>query len=60
MFLEKQNEQYKEKIDEINLEKSEMEDELNRLIECLREHEAEKQNEQGESCKLIYLDLEMK
>lgn len=29
------------------MEKSQMEDELNRLIECLREHEAEKQNEQG-------------
>jgi chromosome segregation ATPase len=42
-----QNEKFKEKIDELKEEKSQMEEEVSKLIDLLKEHEAEKQNDSG-------------
>jgi septal ring factor EnvC (AmiA/AmiB activator) len=50
---ENQNERFKEKIDEMNHIHDDKEDEINRLIELLKDHESQDQSDNGKYYYLI-------
>lgn len=57
--IENQNERFKEKIDEMSQINEDKEEEINRLIELLKDHESQQQSENGNISFLTCIDYEV-